>query len=44
MWFEILPSFGIIAGILAVPGLAMYHIHDWWGGNVSRKTKKFKFM
>lgn len=35
MWFEILPSFGIITVALAIPGYALYGIHKAVLGNVS---------
>jgi NADH dehydrogenase (ubiquinone) 1 alpha subcomplex subunit 1 len=35
MWFEILPSFGIITAALSIPGVAIYHIHNLWIDNVS---------
>lgn len=34
MWFEILPSMGIIAVALSIPGYAIYGIHKVWVGNV----------
>ncbi|XP_026474593.1 NADH dehydrogenase [ubiquinone] 1 alpha subcomplex subunit 1 [Ctenocephalides felis] len=33
MWFEILPSFGIIVGALALPSFASYHMHKLVNGN-----------
>lgn len=35
MWFEILPSFAIITGALALPGYALYGLHKLTLGNVS---------
>uniref|UniRef100_A0A6M2E1Q6 NADH dehydrogenase [ubiquinone] 1 alpha subcomplex subunit 1 n=1 Tax=Xenopsylla cheopis TaxID=163159 RepID=A0A6M2E1Q6_XENCH len=33
MWFEILPSFAIIATALYIPSLASYHMHKLVNGN-----------
>lgn len=35
MWFEILPSFAIITGAMALPGFALYGLHRMVLGNVS---------
>lgn len=35
MWFEIIPSFAIITGALALPGYALYGLHKLTLGNVS---------
>lgn len=35
MWFEILPSAGIIFAAFSVPGIGMYYIHKFFLGNVS---------
>lgn len=35
MWFEILPSFGIITAVLSVPGFALYGLHKLTLDNVS---------
>lgn len=43
MWFEILPSFGIITVALALPGFAIYHIQNAWIDNVSIKLKSETF-
>uniref|UniRef100_U5EL55 NADH dehydrogenase [ubiquinone] 1 alpha subcomplex subunit 1 n=1 Tax=Corethrella appendiculata TaxID=1370023 RepID=U5EL55_9DIPT len=43
MWFEILPSFGIIAGILSVPGFALYGLHKVFLGNAYSRNMDERF-
>lgn len=38
MWFEILPSAGIIFAALSIPGIGMYYTHKYVFGNVSYIT------
>lgn len=38
MWFEIIPSFGIITLALAAPGYALYGLHKLVLGNVSTEN------
>lgn len=41
MWFEIIPSFTIVALALAAPGYALYGIHKLYLGNVSKSNILF---
>ncbi|XP_055627713.1 NADH dehydrogenase [ubiquinone] 1 alpha subcomplex subunit 1 [Toxorhynchites rutilus septentrionalis] len=38
MWFEILPSFGIVTVFMSVPGFAMYGLHKLVLGNAYRRN------
>uniref|UniRef100_A0A182QSV2 NADH dehydrogenase [ubiquinone] 1 alpha subcomplex subunit 1 n=1 Tax=Anopheles farauti TaxID=69004 RepID=A0A182QSV2_9DIPT len=38
MWFEILPSFGIITAVLSVPGFALYGLHKVVLDNAYRRN------
>lgn len=36
MWYEIVPTFGIIVGLMSVPGFALYGLHKLVLGNVRK--------
>ncbi|GLV39299.1 NADH dehydrogenase (ubiquinone) MWFE subunit [Carabus blaptoides fortunei] len=43
MWFEILPSAGIIFAAFSVPGIGMYYINKFFLGNPYRRDLRWMY-
>ncbi|XP_051276549.1 NADH dehydrogenase [ubiquinone] 1 alpha subcomplex subunit 1 [Dicentrarchus labrax] len=40
MWYEILPSFGVMAVCLMIPGIATTHIHRFTNGGKEKRSAR----
>ncbi|KAM8954377.1 NADH dehydrogenase [ubiquinone] 1 alpha subcomplex subunit 1 [Pelodytes ibericus] len=44
MWYEILPSFGIMTACLMIPGISTLWIHRFSNGGKEKRIARFRYQ